>query len=177
MSRSTESTRRRLHLLRHAKSSWGDAALRDFDRPLDRRGERAAAAMAVYARQTGMAPKRVICSPALRTRMTWAVLATQIPAPDDVDFADAVYGATPVELATLLRAIPSTAGEALLIGHNPGLARLAAWLASGASAEIERLADKFPTGALASFSFDGEWADLARGACALDAFVTPKQLL
>ena len=52
---------RTLHLLRHAKSSWDDLGIRDHDRPLSGRGERAAAAMAAYFRQVGVTPDLVLC--------------------------------------------------------------------------------------------------------------------
>lgn len=168
---------RRLHLLRHAKSAWDNPALSDFERPLDPRGERAAAAMAVYARQIEMAPDVVLCSSARRTRETWARLAAELPTPRDVQFVDAIYEAGPRTLLDLVRSLPDAAGAALLIGHNPGLMSTALALADGPAALIDQMAEKYPTCALASFGFEGNWSDLAEGAAELEGFVSPKMLL
>jgi len=167
----------RLYLLRHAKSSWADDTLDDFDRPLDERGERAAAAMAVYCRQTSVAPDLVICSPARRTRQTWARLEAEIAPPREAMFPDAAYGADRATLCRLLRTAPPETGDILLIGHNPGLQDLAAGLASRPEDRV-RLSAKLPTGALAIFEPSGaDWAALDGGAAALIDFTTPKELL
>ena len=63
-------TRRRLYLLRHAKSSWKDEGLADHDRPLARRGRRAAKAIARHLREQGVEPELVLCSTARRARET-----------------------------------------------------------------------------------------------------------
>lgn len=162
---------RRLYLLRHAKSGWGDAGLADSDRPLDDRGERAAAAMAVYCRQIGMAPDRVICSTARRTRETWARLAAELPDAPAADFERRVYEAAPERLLAVIGETPADAAAALLVGHNPGMHGLTEFLAG---ARIE----KFPTGALAALEIDaGGWTGLRAGAARLASLTTPKDLV
>jgi phosphohistidine phosphatase len=65
----------------------------------------------------------------------------------------------------------------MLVGHNPGLADLAAALAgSGEPADLSRLRDKLPTGALAILSFDGAWAALGPGCASLESLVVPRDL-
>ena len=59
-----------LYLLRHAKSSWADSSLADHDRPLSRRGRRAAPLMGAYLRDGGHRPELVLCSTSARTRET-----------------------------------------------------------------------------------------------------------
>ena len=61
-------------LLRHAKSSWDSAAQNDHDRPLNKRGERAAALMAVHLCEAAPRPDLILCSTATRTRQTLAPL-------------------------------------------------------------------------------------------------------
>ena len=61
-----------LHVLRHAKSDWGDSSLRDFDRPLNERGWKAAKSMGRVMRERGIAPDLVLVSPAARTTETLA---------------------------------------------------------------------------------------------------------
>ena len=169
---------RRLYLLRHAKSSWDDADLADFDRPLDARGERAAAAMAVYCRQIGLAPDRVLCSPSCRTRATWARLRAEIPDLPAAAFPKAAYEADRETLAGLLASAPADAASILLIGHNPGLQDLAVWLANGPKALKDALAEKLPTGALVILDIDGDdWASLGEGEAAVVEVTAPKTLL
>ncbi len=169
---------KRLFLLRHAKSSWADDSIGDFDRPLDERGERAAAAIAVLCRQIGLAPDHVICSPAARTRATWARLAAEGVPAGQVDFEDRVYGAAPAALAQLLTKLPQDAAEALIVGHNPGLENLALWLAAGADPARSEIGLKFPTGALVGFDLELDaWRDLDAGQGRVVCYVTPKQLL
>jgi phosphohistidine phosphatase len=63
----------------------------------------------------------------------------------------------------------------MLIGHNPGLQQLALELAS-AGDELERLAARFPTAALATFALAKSWSRLAPADATLEAYVVPKQL-
>src|SRR3954471_21964966 len=62
---------RRLYLLRHAKSSWKDAAIADHDRPLAGRGRRAAATMADHMAEHQIVAELALCSTALRARETY----------------------------------------------------------------------------------------------------------
>ena len=116
----------RLHLLRHAKSSWKDESLADRDRPLAGRGRRAAAAMAEHFAAQGIVPGLVLCSTAVRTHQTYARLELgDVP----VRYEPGIYGASADELLTLLRTVPDTVDTLLMIGHNPGLEDLALLLA------------------------------------------------
>lgn len=169
---------RRLYLLRHAKSSWGDPSLADFDRPLDERGERAAAAMAVYCRQIGLAPDRVLCSPSCRTRATWARLRAEIPDLPAATFPKAAYEADRQTLAGLLADAPDGEASILLIGHNPGLQDLAVWLAGGPKALRDALVQKLPTGALVVLDIDADdWSSLGPGGATVVEITAPKSLL
>ena len=167
-----------LYLLRHAKSSWDDPDLDDFDRPLNKRGRKAAKAMAVHFRDAGIAPETVLCSPAKRTRDTLKHLA---PALNDapVQFDRRIYEASYQTLLLCLADLPSDVNSVLLIGHNPGLERLALYLMSdqGHGPGAARLQDKYPTGSLAVLSAPAEsWDGLKVGSCRLDDFVRPADL-
>ncbi len=165
-----------LHLLRHAKSSWDDPRLRDHDRPLNARGRRAAAAMAAHMARIALRPALVLCSPAARARQTWEALAPTVAAAR-VEFDTALYEASAGDLLARLRALPAAeAGPLLLIGHNPGLERLALLLVDADSEALRRMRQKYPTAALASFACPGAWSDLGPAACRLLAFVRPKDL-
>jgi phosphohistidine phosphatase len=166
-------------LLRHAKSAWNDPRLDDHERPLSRRGEHAAAAMADHLVHKAARPDLILCSTALRTRQTLAPLVKlyDTPAPPIV-LEDALYLASEDVLLARLRALADEAVTALLIGHNDGIWRLAEGLAGhGPSHLQEALGQKFPTGALATLRVrDPHWRDLTWGSAELVAFVRPRDL-
>ncbi len=105
-----------LYLLRHAKSSWDEPGLADFDRPLSRRGRRNAALLAAHLREESIDPEIVLCSPARRARETAELLGLE-----GVQFEDDLYGAGTADLGRRLTALPHSVASAILIGHNPGL--------------------------------------------------------
>jgi phosphohistidine phosphatase len=169
---------KQLLLLRHAKSSWDDPALADFDRPLAPRGRKAAPRMGRELAARGWLPQSVLSSPAARTRETWSLVAAELPGAASATFPKALYMATPERLLTKVRKTPESVTALLLIGHNPGLEELAALLASEDSdpRALKRLATKFPTAALARFQFDSKWAELHAGAARLSHLIQPRDL-
>jgi len=170
---------RHLLLLRHAKSSWDDEALADFDRPLAPRGQQAAPRMGLEIARRGWLPELVYVSPAQRTRETWQLAAAQWPAPlPEAIFHDSIYGALANDLFALTRAAPQEIGTLLVIGHNPGLEIFAAQLAGpGSDADaVSSLEEKFPSGALARLAFDGDWAELRPGGARLSHCLRPRDL-
>ena len=164
-----------LYLLRHAKSSWDDPGLADHDRPLAPRGRKAAKLIAKHLRSSEIAPALVLCSPARRTRETLEAIAPALGDDGAVEFEHDIYGASAGELLDRLREIPDTIESAMLIGHNPSIQTLALTLAGGGG-DLETLGLKDPTGALATLTFEGSWADLDPGAAELAGFVRPRDL-
>lgn len=162
-----------LYVLRHAKSSWADAGADDFDRPLNERGERAAAAMAAYCRQKGVAPDQVFCSPAMRTRQTWSHISEALPTPKAVDFPERGYGAEATTWLDIVSGADPTSASIMIIGHNPGLQKLAYVLTREGAIRAG-----FPTCALATITSDAPtWASFAKSAVSLADFATPKGLV
>ncbi len=159
-----------LLVMRHAKSSWKTNEP-DPRRPLSGRGARdavvAGATLASYA------PDVVWCSAATRAQQTWQSATFGGASCSDVRIAEALYGATADAMIEVLRSTPGTARTVLLIAHEPGVSDLVATLAvpSPLLAEVEQ---RFPTGAIAALSLDGDWADLAPGTAALTAFRIPR---
>jgi phosphohistidine phosphatase len=170
--------RRRLYVLRHAKSSWDEPGLDDHDRALAPRGRDAARAMAAHVRAQGIRPELVICSSARRARETL----------DGVDPAGQrliepeVYSASATDLLQRLRRVAEATESVMVIGHNPTLQMLVLRLADpggarlGDGSDLEAVRGKFPTGALATLRFDGGWGELAPGRAELTQFVRPRQL-
>jgi phosphohistidine phosphatase len=168
-----------LLLLRHAKSAWGQPGLDDHERPLNKRGERAAEAMAEYIIHNAPRPDLILCSTAVRTRQTLAPLVHRLtnPAPP-IALEKGLYLAMEGELLVRLRAVAEEVGTVLLIGHNEGIGELASALAGdGEMALLARLHEKFPTGALAFLRLgEAPWQDLAPGHAELLAFVRPRDI-
>lgn len=168
-----------LYLLRHAKSSWSDSRLEDFERPLNGRGIKTAPRMATFMRDKDLRPDLALCSSATRAQQTWdlvsAVLGPDIP----TKHLRSLYLAAPGRLLSIVQRQPDKAESLLLVGHNPGLEQLAARLAGAGSskAALAALHQKFPTAALAVLRFDVEhWADVAESAGKLHRLVSPKDL-
>jgi phosphohistidine phosphatase len=168
-----------LLLLRHAKSAWDDRGLDDHKRPLSKRGERSAKAMAGHIARKAPRPDLILCSTATRTRQTLAPLIKRLGAPSPpISLENGLYLATEEVLLAHLRAVTGHVSTVLLIGHNDGIGQLAADLAGSGPAEaLDQLRAKFPTGALAVFRLpDRPWSDLAPGSAKLVEFVRPRDL-
>lgn len=170
---------KRLLLLRHAKAAPAESGGDDHERPLDPRGERAAAAMGVFLAQDGVRPDVVLCSPSRRTRQTWERVWRELDGEPAVSFERGLYLAPAAALLERLRGLDATATTALVVGHNPGIEDLAVALAgAGDEDALARLRTKVPTCAVADLWLDApHWAALAPGAARLRAFVVPKDLL
>lgn len=169
-----------LLLLRHAKSARDDAGLPDRDRPLSPRGWTAAATMRAAMQRLGLVPDLVLVSPSRRTMQTLEALEPWDDTPL-IEPVDALYLASVAQLLAALNGVAETVRSVLLIGHNPGLHDLALALAgprarAQADATMRRLADGYPTGALAEFTIAGPWWQLGPGGGRLTRFLTPREL-
>ncbi|MEJ6390856.1 SixA phosphatase family protein [Gymnodinialimonas ulvae] len=160
---------RTLILIRHCKSDWS-ANQNDHDRPLNPRGRRAAPRLGAFLAQHDLCPDQVLCSDAMRTRETYAGIATSLldaPAPT---LSRALYLGEPDIMLGALRA--ATGSCVALIGHNPGIATLA-WQLAETPANDERFA-MYPTGATTVLTIDTPWTKLSTGT--LTHFTTPRDL-
>jgi phosphohistidine phosphatase len=165
-----------LTLLRHAKSGWDLPAARDFERPLNARGRRAARAMGREMRRLGLAFDRVLASPAARVTETLNEVAQGYGGAVDTSFDEAVYLASVETLLALVRAADDRHARILLVGHNPGMEQLALLL-SETGALRDQIAVKYPTGALAEIGFDvTHWREVGPGLGRLTRFIRPREL-
>ncbi|WEX07860.1 histidine phosphatase family protein [Chelativorans sp. AA-79] len=168
---------RELLLLRHAKSSWEDPALEDFDRPLAERGERAAPRMGREIAARGWVPDRALVSSALRTRQTWRLVGAELgEAAPVADYDYSLYMASADVILKAIRTVPENVQRLLVLGHNPGLEEFARMLAGPGSKRpaLRRIEEKFPTAALARFEFEGPWPALGSGGARLTHFLRPR---
>lgn len=168
--------RRRLLLLRHAKSSWDDPLLDDHERPLATRGHKALKALRAELSSCSHRPEVVICSSARRTVQTLDGVRSALPAATSVLVDDALYLAGTEELLASVRQLPAGLHTAMVIGHNPGLEDLAELLIGAGDEALRReLRLKFPTGVLVTMSFSGPWVELAAGDARLDDVFFPRR--
>jgi phosphohistidine phosphatase len=154
----------RLILLRHGKAEADAPTGQDFDRALTGRGRRDAALVARELAEAGSAPDLVLVSPAVRAKETWEEAAPFFPGAR-VEWTPALYHIDPQGILDL--ALDQAPRSVMVVGHNPGLGELAAYLAQEAGAG--QIAG-FPTGAAAVVDFATEGRRPARAF----ALLTPK---
>jgi phosphohistidine phosphatase len=172
--------KKKLYLLRHAKSSWDDPSLPDRDRPLSKRGRKAVAAVRQLIQSEKIAPELVWLSSARRTAQTLQGLEPWRD-PPMVEVKEALYMAPAPKILEMLRSVPDGARSVMLIGHNPGLRDFAVLLFGGDDAAAQnplahRMSESFPTGALAEFTLSGTWSEIGAGSAKLARFVVPREL-
>jgi phosphohistidine phosphatase len=167
-----------LTLLRHAKSSWDDPAMRDFDRPLNRRGRAAARAVGHEMRVLKLGFDAVIASPAARVVETLAGVGETYGRDLRASFDPRIYLASENMLLDIIRETDDARDRLILLGHNPGFELLALSLAVADGSEAHaQLAEKYPTGALAEIILPiAHWRDASTGSGRLTRFIRPRDL-
>lgn len=156
-----------LYLFRHGKSDWEAAYHEDHDRPLAKRGRKAARQMGVWLAGLGECPEAVLVSSAVRAQQTLA-LAQQAggwPKVPVVVSRDVYEAASPEHLLEGLRAIGQAATRVLLVGHEPLLSELICYLTGGQV--------RFPTAAMARIDLPGGGFFPEPGSGVLQWLVTP----
>lgn len=169
---------KRLTLLRHAKSGWDDPVARDFDRPLNRRGERAAVLIGTFARNEAMNFDHLVASPAVRVKETLDNFLDGYGRRIEPLWDRRIYLASSMTLLDVVHDISDGAEDALMVGHNPGLEDLILDLVptEGDTGLRDLVEEKFPTASLAVLEFPVDrWADAGKGAM-LVSFTRPRDL-
>ena len=165
-----------LTLLRHAKSSWADGTVRDFDRPLSARGHRAAKAIGREMRAQQLAFDRVLASPAARVVETLRDVGDGYGHSFQPEYDRRIYLASAECLLELIHQTDDGKADLLIVGHNPGLEQLAVLL-SEAGALRSEIEIKYPTAALTQISFPVDsWAAVAQGLGTIIRFTRPRDL-
>lgn len=167
-----------LYLLRHAKSQWPKQPIPDLERPLNKRGKRAAQQMGAHFKARGLQPEVVLCSPAARTRETLERLDEARGQRAPVRLLKGLYLAPPSRLLATARTVEEEFQSAMIVAHEPGIRRFALTMTEpDDSASRRGMDEKFPTGALAVIAFPVErWRDIAEGTGRLITFVRPRDL-
>jgi phosphohistidine phosphatase len=170
----SDSTPRRIVLLRHAKADWPEVP--DIERPLADRGRLDAPAAGQWLAGAGLLPHLTLCSPAVRTRETWKLAAHELPQRPKTVYEERLYDATPGDLMALLNEVDDTVPDVLVVGHNPGMHGLAEVLAADAEGDalVRLRRGAFPTSAVAVLEFTGSWKTVEHGVARLTAFWSPR---
>jgi len=110
----------KIWLIRHAKSSWSEAGLKDFDRPLNARGERDGPRMADWLAAQGDPATWLWTSTAARARATARFVRKAFALSDDaVVETDELYEASPEAILDVLRRTPAGVASVAVVAHNP----------------------------------------------------------
>ncbi len=165
-----------LTLLRHAKSSWNDPVAADFDRPLNKRGRRAARTIGREMKNKGLCFDHVLASPALRVVETLDDVADGYGSTLHPEYDRRIYLASPAILLDVIHEADDGTERLLIVGHNPGLEQLALLLADGGELRDE-VAVKYPTATIAEISLPVQhWRDVRKGMGHLVRFIRPRDL-
>lgn len=108
-----------LYLIRHAKSDWSDESKGDFDRGLNKRGQKAILTMANALKEKQIMPDLILCSAAKRTKLTAKGLANQIGYTGKIKYIDALYMAEAETTLTLIQNVHDKYETLFIVGHNP----------------------------------------------------------
>lgn len=160
-----------LTLVRHAKSSWDDPDMSDFDRPLNARGERVAPEMAQRMSDVLERPLLLISSPAVRAISTARIFARALGiAEKQIRQEPRIYDASTGTLLDIVQNLDESITHAVLFGHNPGFSELAQLLSQALPREM-------PTCSLVTLSINAaHWRELGPDGARLLRFHYPKEL-
>ena len=168
---------KRLAVLRHAKSSWDDPGLDDFDRPLNDRGWKAARRIGEEMKRRRMDFDFVLASPAARVRETLHGVCEKFEFECEIQFEPRIYGAGGATLLSLIQGSPESVRAPLLVGHNPGLQQLIVDLTRDEQRRLRsRVAHKYPTAALAIIEVPSSWSAVEPGGAEIIELIVPRDL-
>lgn len=159
-----------LYLIRHAKSDWSNPLLSDFDRPLNKRGEKDAPFMGKVLAKAHISPDLILSSPAVRAKKTAVKIAKQVNCNTHlIRYDETLYEADYRTIADAVKSIPSTQKTVFLIGHNPGLTELAQYI-SGHSI------DNIPTCGIVCVKLkEDDWRSIGENSTLFVSFDYPKK--
>ena len=167
-----------IFLLRHAKSSWDDVRLDDFDRPLSSRGIKSCKKMGKYLKKNKLIPDIVYCSSAIRAKQTWEVVNRIVEIKENILYEDSLYMSDFSNFINIIKKTKNNFKNLMIVSHNPGIENLALELSKDKNNEIyEKINIKFPTGALIIIKFDlNNWSKVDCKKGKLYEFIKPKEL-
>ena len=159
-------------LIRHAKSSWDDPSMTDFERPLNDRGKKDAPEMAARLLKRKQKVDAFVSSPAKRAKKTATIFAKEFDVEkDDVVVADRLYHASERDFLEVITQLPATLENVAIFSHNPGLTDFVNTLTPN-----EIRVDNVPTCGIFAISFEGNWQNFEDAPRKFLFFDYPKNL-
>ena len=159
-------------VMRHGKSDWSHPDLKDFDRPLNKKGKRDAPRMGEWIRSISSPPELIVSSPAKRAKATTQAVADVLGAKTSVQWWDELY---PGDVNTTVKRIRQLSNETeciMIIGHNPHQQELVSYFVADGNLRL-----RLPTAAVVLLAGEIEsWKQLSQSRFYLRGFVTPKLL-
>lgn len=159
-----------LYVIRHAKSSWDDPTLSDFDRPLNNRGKKDAPEMGKRLKQRKVLPDLFLSSPAERARTTCYAIAEELGYPESKIKTDKnLYHAEDAEILRIIQSLDNKYACVWIFGHNPGLTDFVNLLADAGI-------DNIPTCGVVACSLNVQsWDEVSRKKGVVTFFDFPKK--
>ena len=160
---------KKLYIIRHAKSSWKDLTLDDFDRPLNKRGRLNAPAMGKRLKKRKVMPDLILSSPALRAKVTAEVIASKVKYTQEIIYNKDIYDADIETIHQILTEIDDENGVVFLFGHNSNLDML--------TKHYIKFDKNIPTCGVVEIDFKCDsWHDISRDNAKLVSFDYPKNI-
>ncbi len=162
---------RTIYLVRHAKSSWKNPGLADFDRPLNKRGKRDAPFIGDLLNKKDINPDIILSSPAKRAKKTAIEIAKKLEYPlKEIIYKEEMYEASDMELLKLMKKIDENISAVMMFAHNPGLTQLNNYLS-------KNYIDNIPTCGAVALEFNCKWNEVDKDAGKFVFFEFPKKYL
>ncbi len=160
----------KLWVIRHAKSSW-KTGHSDFDRPLNKRGERDGPRMAAWLSTQEDPPEWIVSSDAARARATADFVCAGAGVSTEALLLESrLYGASAETILDVVRETPDDFSTMAIICHNPGITDFVNAMLG------EYRFDNLPTFGVAKLDVGEPWVDLTFDSASLDELCVPKQL-
>jgi phosphohistidine phosphatase len=158
-----------LFILRHAKSSWGNPELSDFDRQLNAQGLKTVPRMGETIFDNEFQPTLVLSSPAKRAKQTAVLIKETAQIKGKIEYDERIYEASPHRLLQIIAETDEKIESLMLVGHNPGLEGLIKIL----TGEVQAM----PTAALAVIDLETEnWREIAAESGKLRIIIRPQDV-
>ena len=158
-----------IYLVRHAKSSWKDHRLTDFNRPLNKRGKKDAPLMGEKLKEKHIKPDSILSSPANRAKKTVLAIAEKIFYPTQkIVFKEDLYEASEITILNHIKKLDEKLDSIMVFAHNPGLTQLNNLISVN-------YIDNIPTCGIVALECDKKWIEVSKNSCRLLFFEYPKK--
>ena len=167
-----------LYVMRHAKSSWDNLKLTDYDRPLSNKGKKNAKKICEFFVKKQIKFDLVLVSSSKRTKKTLKILQKKLEKPKKIITTKTLYLANENKISLEIKKIKEDFKKVLLINHEPAVTNLVSYLVKNKENNLFKLMKyKFPTAAFAKIVFNlDKWSQINDSTGLLKNFIRPKDI-